>query len=223
MHKIRYLRVVVTDSCNLNCFYCHHEGMKSLNLDQLMTCIDVLTRCGIMKVKFIGGEPTIYPELNQLIKEIKSKDQEIDISLITNGIVSEETLNKLADSRIDRINVSLHGFDFDVFRKITGGTRQQFNEVFETIRHLSAKKLLGKINYVLLKGINEDEFFKVIEYVHQNDYTLDVLNYLDDDLVKFKRYNYTFTEIEAMIRKIYAVSPEPEAHRDICNISAVAL
>ena len=210
MNNIRYLRVIVTNKCNLNCFFCHREGIKSheqkLNLEQLLACIEILTSIGIMKVKFIGGEPTICAGLDYLVREIKKKNDKIDVSLITNGITSKKIVDKLINSRIDRINVSLHGFDLETFRKITGGTEKQLNSVFEMIRYLSSKKILGKINYVLLKGINEEEFLQVIEYVHQNDYVLDILNYLDDDPKKFEQYHYDFSEIEAMIRKLYAVS-----------------
>lgn len=210
MHNIHYLRVIVTNNCNLKCFFCHHEGIKSetynLNLNQLMGCIDILLRCGIMKVKFIGGEPTTCAGLDQLIKKIKDTNKNIDVSLITNGIVSQKTLDILIESCIDRINVSLHGFELGIFKNVTGGTEQQFNKVFETIEYLSDKRVLGKINYVLLKGINEEEFFKVLEYIHHNNYVLDVLNYLDYDLTKLKLYHYDFSTIEAMIRKIYMIS-----------------
>ena len=205
MHNIHYLRVIVTSNCNLKCFFCHHEGLNTvkptLNLSQLMECIDILLRCGIMKVKFIGGEPTTCAGLDKLIRKIKNRNEKIDVSLITNGIVSRKTLDALIDSCIDRINVSLHGFDFDLFKSVTGGTEQQFKNVFETIEYLSDKKILGKINYVLLKGINEEEFFEVIKYIHRNNYVLDILNYLDYDITNLKRYHYDFSTIEAMIKK----------------------
>lgn len=78
MNNIRYLRVIVTNKCNLNCFFCHREGIKSheqkLSLEQLLACIEILTNIGIMKVKFIGGEPTICAGLDYLVREIKKKE-----------------------------------------------------------------------------------------------------------------------------------------------------
>ena len=89
MHNVRYLRVIVTEQCNLNCFFCHREGIKNvattLTSEELTACIDVLIHCGIMKIKFLGGEPTLRHGLDSLIRHIKTRNPLIDVSMITIG------------------------------------------------------------------------------------------------------------------------------------------
>ncbi len=211
MHKVRYLRVVLTERCNLNCFFCHREGcdngaeLSEISLEEMYEYIVCLVQSGIRKIKFMGGEPTLYPHLCELICRLKSYDNNIDISIITNGIVSEKILAQVINAGIDRVNVSLHGYDKTFFSDITGGTEKQLDQIFNSIKYLDERKVLGKINYVLLKGINEEEFYKVLEYIHENNYLLDVLNYLGEDLEKINQYQYDLSEIERIICNKYNV------------------
>lgn len=211
MHKIKYLRVIVTENCNLNCFFCHKEGIitknkpSCLSTEELTMCLKALCEAGIQKIKFLGGEPTICGELPKVISMLKNEHPKADLSMITNGITDKKRLISFVEAGLNRINVSLHGFDNDTFYKITGGNGKQLKQCVNNIRFLSSINKLGKINYVLLRGENENEFKKVLEFIHTENIVLDVLNYISDDIRKNDRYRYTFDEIKAMITSIYKV------------------
>ena len=226
MHKIKYLRVIVTQSCNLNCFFCHSEGnlrsgiTKSINNNQFFDCIRILLDNGIKKVKFMGGEPTLCVGLPDIVERIKAIDKTIDVSMITNGVVPDSLLEQYISSGINRINVSLHGYNPDLFKEITGGSIDQLKLTFNTISFLKNKGMLGKVNYVILKGKNIDEFMNVLEYVHENDIVLDVLNYLGENEEDIFKYYYSFQEIEEMISKKYLIQNKYECinHNSINSI-----
>lgn len=210
MNNIKYLRVIVNNSCNLSCFFCHREGekcgKKSVPFDKasLIDMLQIMKAVGIRKIKFLGGEPTLCQELPSVIEAIR--DPNVDISMITNGVVDEAVICRFCKASLNRINVSLHGFDSDMFHKVTGGSKQQLVKTFNTIKYLQCNGKLGKINYVLLKGVNEDEFYQVLDYVVNNNLVLDVLNYLGDQPEEIKRFYYSFDEIARIIQSKYDVS-----------------
>ncbi len=213
MHNIKYLRVIVTEKCNLNCFFCHKEGAgfqdsKEINQDEMLQCIDVLLHCGIKKVKIMGGEPTLYPALDKVIAQIRQKSPELDISMITNGIVSKEKIDQCMEAGLNRINVSLHGFDIQHFKEITKGNAKQLASMMDTILHLKEKSMLGKVNYVVLKGENETEFFDVLRFIQKNNIVLDILNYLSDKDEDIYKFYYSFDEIRQMIIDKYEIVEE---------------
>lgn len=213
MHKIQYLRVVLTNRCNLRCFFCHKEGSQQdisydIDYESVKNYIKILVNCGIRKIKFMGGEPTLYPHLIDLIEFVYSIDNTLDISVISNGIMNVKILNALVKSHANRINISLHGYFEKEFKTITGGNQQNLKTILNTINVLSKNNKLGKINYVLLKNINLNEFRGVLEYICKHNYTLDVLNYLGDDTIKVKKFHLEFDDIYKIIAKYYNVVRE---------------
>lgn len=211
MHKIKYLRIIVTDKCNLKCFFCHKEGIESkkheivMDVTDLENCLKVLCNAGIKKIKFMGGEPTLYKKLPEVISWLKTKDDTLDISMISNGVVKTEILNEFIDAGLDRVNISLHGYEINTFKEVTGGSDAQMDQCMKNIRFLKQNGKLGKINYVLLKEVNEKEFEQVLEFVHQENVILDVLNYIGNDEKKIARYGYSFDEIRNIIASKYRI------------------
>lgn len=204
MQKIQYLRVIVTEKCNLKCFYCHGEGIEKNNsktfcYEDLKSCLEILCDSGIKKIKFMGGEPTLYPDLARIILWLKRKDFNLDISMITNGIADIKVLDKCIEAGIDRINVSMHGFREKEFYDVTRGNGIQLCQFINNIKYLKSRKKLGKVNYVLLKNINEKEFEEVLDFICKEDIVLDVLNYIGDNEEELFKYGYTFDEIKSII------------------------
>ena len=116
--KIEYLRIVLTGQCNLNCSYCHNEGMEKINnsiieIDKIVMITTALYKCGIRKFKLMGGEPTLYKNLPELINELKKIGNDIDISMITNGLFEKELIAKSISSGLGRVNVSVHSWGND--------------------------------------------------------------------------------------------------------------
>lgn len=211
MHKIEYLRVILTEKCNLKCFFCHKEGIdkykeSSIKYDELKQCLQLLCDSGIRKIKFMGGEPTLYPELQKIIAWLREDKKNLDLSIISNGIVERKIFEEYIASGIDRINISMHGFDEKVFSSVTRGSVNQLLQSLDNIKYLKSCGKLGKVNYVLLKGINEDEFYKVLEFINKESLVLDVLNYLGTKEDEIEKYRYSFEEIVLLINKKYRIS-----------------
>lgn len=208
----------MTEKCNLNCFYCHREGVygeyadgnEELNKDILTECIKIMIKCGIMKVKFMGGEPTVYHGLSDIIRELKSESPQVGISVITNGSVSGSIFDEYIKAGIDRINISLHGFIPSVFSQVTNGTEKQLKKTLDNIEYLNTRKILGKVNYVLLKGKNEEEFWQVMNYIQKKNLVLDILNYLGTDEEELLRYYYSFDEIMNLVNSRYKIQSVEE-------------
>ncbi len=229
MSKIRYLRVIVNNECNLSCFFCHKEGsnvkpkdQQMIDNDSLTNMIEMLIGCGINKVKFLGGEPTLKEDLPSIIKRLVEKNPNMDFSMITNGVVEKETLQKYVEAGLNRINVSLHGIDRNVFSSVTGGDSKQLEQIIASINFLKETGILGKINYVVLKGVNESEFMKVLEYTHKNNLILDVLNYIGTNGLMIDRFYYSFDEIMNIIERKYEIE-RTEPYMNISSLPSTRL
>lgn len=211
MSKIEYLRVLVNDTCNLSCFFCHHEGagcsdrIEDIDQTSMVQMINVFAQCGIKKIKFLGGEPTLCRQLPSIISALRG-NTDLYISMITNGIVTRNVIDRFFDAGIDKINVSLHGYNIDMFERVTGGTQKQLNQTLGTIEYLNKKGKLGKVNYVLLKDNNETEFFDVLDYTIKHRIVLDVLNYLGTDEKLIEKFYYSFEDIADLIRQRYSIN-----------------
>jgi cyclic pyranopterin phosphate synthase len=158
-----YLRISVTDKCNLRCVYCMPaEGMefepdeKLLRFDEITEVVRVLAGYGIRKLRLTGGEPMVRKNLDQLIASLASIPGIEDIALTTNGIFFAPKAEKLRAAGLTRINISLDSLRADRFSTITRG-----GDIRKVLASLDAAARVGldpiKINMVLMKGINDDE------------------------------------------------------------------
>lgn len=161
--KISYLRVSVTDRCNLRCRYCtpeekfdllKHEDI--LDYEEILTVIRALVPVGIDKVRLTGGEPLVRKNLDQLVALINDIEGIRDISLTTNGVLLAEKGKLLRDAGLSRINISLDTLKRDKFYHIT--RRDYFTRVMNGIDSaLSLGFSPVKINVVAMRGFNDDE------------------------------------------------------------------
>lgn len=161
--SITYLRVSVTDRCNLRCVYCMPpEGIQRLSHDSIMRFEEIVTvvraaaEAGISKVRITGGEPLVRAGLPGLVRMIAAVPGIEDISLTTNGLLLNRMVEDLKEAGLTRINVSLDTLNTEKFTRITRGGR------LETVwQGLEAAERLGlnpiKLNVVAMRGVNEDE------------------------------------------------------------------
>lgn len=160
---LNYLRVSITDHCNLRCIYCVPRGEihwlshdQILRYEEILRLIKIGADMGIAKVRITGGEPLVRKGVYDFLTELKTISGLSDVSLTTNGVLLAENIARIRATGIRRINVSLDTLNRQKFKKITG--RDQYDKVWRGI--LSAHEM-GlkpiKINIVALKGINEDE------------------------------------------------------------------
>lgn len=160
---LNYLRVSITDHCNLRCMYCvPREDIPWLSHDQILRYEETLrlirvgAGMGIAKVRITGGEPLVRKGVYEFLADLKEIKGLSDVSLTTNGVLLAENIARLHSAGIRRINVSLDTLNRRKYKEITG--HDQYEQVWRGI--LSAHEMgLGpiKINVVALKGINDDE------------------------------------------------------------------
>lgn len=161
--NINYLRVSVTDRCNLRCIYCMpEEGISCLrhedilNYEELCRIIRISTEIGIRKVRITGGEPLVRRGIVGFIKSLHSIEYLNDVSMTTNGILLEGFAEGLFNAGMRRINVSLDSLDPDKYRQITRlGDLQVVLRGIEKARNTGFSPI--KINVVAIKGFNDDE------------------------------------------------------------------
>ncbi len=160
--QINYLRISVTDHCNLSCVYCSAGSMPQLprreilSYEEIQRLVQVAASLGINKVRLTGGEPLLRPELTKLVWMLSQIEGVDDISLTTNGIFLSKYAVELKEAGLKRVNVSLDTLKEERFKRITG--RDNLGEVLSGIEaaHLAGLKPV-KINTVILRGINDDE------------------------------------------------------------------
>lgn len=159
---IKYLRLSITDRCNLRCFYCMPaEGINYLPKEQLLTyeellrLTDIFSGMGVDKVRITGGEPFARKDLIIFLENLKLNKNLKKISLTTNGILTAPFLPQLLQLGIDQVNLSLDTLSREKFKKIT--RRDDFDKVIETFHHMLDYGFHIKINVVIMDGINSDE------------------------------------------------------------------
>ena len=175
--RIEYLRLSLTDKCNLRCFYCMPKGFKEfeqhenwLSFDEIERVIKAFTELGVARVRLTGGEPPVRKNIAELSQRLTALPGLDDLSLSTNATLLDNQADALKQAGISRINVSLDSLKPERFKKITGG------ELQPVLDGLMAAKQAGftpiKINMVAMKGINDDEFENMVEFCLQHDFTL---------------------------------------------------
>jgi len=160
--QINYLRISVTDRCNLSCIYCSAGSIPHLSHDDILRyeeiqhIVHIAASMGINKVRLTGGEPLLRPDLSKLVWMLSQIEGIDDISLTTNGTLLSKCAVELKQAGLKRVNVSLDTLKADRFKRITGVA--QLGEVLSGIKSAHGAGLRPvKINTVVLRGINDDE------------------------------------------------------------------
>ncbi len=175
---INYLRVSVTDRCNLRCTYCMpKEGLSQIGHDdilryeEILRIIRVATGEGITKVRITGGEPLVRRGVAEFIASLRTIPALNDISLTTNGILLETHAEQLFAAGIRRINISLDSLNADKYARITRG-----GDIHAVLRGIRKVREIGfdpiKINIVAIKGFNDDEVLDFARLTLVNPYQI---------------------------------------------------
>jgi len=160
---LNYLRVSVTDRCNLQCIYCIPQGRiknlphaEVLRYEVILRIVRIGVHLGISKVRITGGEPLVRKGIYGFLGKLNAIKGLKDVSLTTNGTLLKNNLKKIREAGIKRLNISLDTLDPDKFRRITRHDR--FSEVWDGIMKAHEMGFSPiKLNAVILRGINDDE------------------------------------------------------------------
>lgn len=175
---IDYVRLSVTDKCNMRCFYCMPEGFKGfetpenwLTFDEIERVIGAFVNLGVSRVRLTGGEPLVRKNLTELTSRLASLDGLDDLSLSTNASLLGKYAQPLKNSGVSRINVSLDTLDPERFLAVTGN-----GKLDDVLNGLKAAQQAGfksvKINTVAMKGVNDQEFVTLAKYCETMGFTL---------------------------------------------------
>ncbi|MDC6389859.1 GTP 3',8-cyclase MoaA [Maribacter sp. PR1] len=166
--KINYLRLAVTDRCNLRCNYCMPaEGInfaknnKLLTIDELKVLSEILVDQGIDKIRITGGEPFVRKDLMVLLRHLRSLDGLMDISVTTNATLIGPYIDELKSLDIKNINVSLDAINKATFERIT--RRNQYDTVHNNLIRLISEGFNVRINFIALDGQNTQDIIPVLE------------------------------------------------------------
>lgn len=165
---LNYLRLAVTDRCNLRCFYCMpEEGMHYLpkhallSFEEITRLVTAMTEMGISKVRITGGEPFVRNDLMQLLHSLTSINGLHELHLTTNGVLTAPFIPELKAMGIASVNLSLDTLDPVRFRAIT--RRDEFDRTLRTFDALLAHDIPLKINAVVMEGKNIDDIIPLAE------------------------------------------------------------
>lgn len=174
---ITYLRISVTDLCNLRCKYCMPEsGVKSLchsdilSIEEIVEIVKVASKNGIKKIRLTGGEPLVRRGFINLCKQISKIDEIEDIAITTNGVYLKDMADELFENKVRRINFSLDTLIKEKYNDIT--RRNDFDKTMESLFYAIKKGFKVKINVVLIGGFNDDEIQDFVNLA--NEYELEV-------------------------------------------------
>ena len=180
--RISYLRVSVTDRCDLRCFYCMSEDMTFLPKADLLTLEELDRLCsafiakGVRKLRLTGGEPLVRRNVMSLVRALSrhlGSGALDELTLTTNGSQLARFAGELRDCGVRRINVSMDTLDPAKFKAITRWG--DLNKVLDGIEAAQAAGLAVKINAVALKNMNEDEIPALLEWAHGRDMALTLI------------------------------------------------
>ncbi|MFA6083126.1 GTP 3',8-cyclase MoaA [Mucilaginibacter sp.] len=222
--KINYLRLAVTDRCNLRCFYCMpEEGLDWLSRKELMTYEEMLQACsllvkmGIEKIRITGGEPFVRKDIMKLLTALSKLDGLKELSITTNGVLTAPHVAELKEIGVRSVNLSLDTLDANRFFAIT--RRDEFANVMETMHELLKHDIEVKINTVVMAGKNTQDIIPLVEltkelpvsvrFIEEMPFNGDGHSYsgIVWDYVKiFDEIRHTFPDIQKVPDPLYSTS-----------------
>jgi cyclic pyranopterin phosphate synthase len=198
--RFPYIRMSITDVCNFKCSYCLPNGYQAdksdnrtfLNIKEIERLTKALSELGVCKIRLTGGEPTVRKDFFDVLKVIKKHSGIKKTVITTNGYHLDQKAQKIKESGLDGINISIDSLDRETFKNITGHDR--LPEILEGIKKLQELNFKNiKFNAVLLKGVNdkEEDFDKWAEFIKTNevDFRYIELMQTGDNLDYFNKYH----------------------------------
>jgi cyclic pyranopterin phosphate synthase len=172
--SITYLRISVTDRCNLRCVYClPAEGLRWQALENQLTAEEIahvtasMAQAGVRRVRLTGGEPLVHPDIIEIVARLASIPGIEEVSLTTNAMLLEKLAGPLAEAGLKRVNISLDTLDDDKFKRITRG-----GSIDRLWRGIAAAEQAGltplKLNTVVVNGLNADELSDLARLTIEN-------------------------------------------------------
>lgn len=223
--RINYLRISLTDACNLRCVYCMPEHMKFrprqelMNLEEILYLVHVGASLGVNKIRLTGGEPTIHPDIVKIVAGIAATPGITDLAMTTNGVLLDKLARPLADAGLQRVNVSIDTLTPDKFHRITRWGN--IGDVWRGIRAAEAAGLTPiKLNSVVVRHFNDDQdVIDLARLTLENDWDVRFIEMMPfGEISDFQLSNVvSFREIRARVEREFG--PLEEAGYDFVDPS----
>lgn len=205
---IDYIRISVTDRCNLRCIYCMpQEGIEARPHEEILTYDEIIRLCrcflkfGINKIKITGGEPLVRKDIAFLIGQLKALEGMKEVTLTTNGMLLEQYLPDLISSGLDGVNISLDTLDPLKYQQIT--KKDAFMEVYSAIgKALNYKKLKVKINCVPFSDTDQKDLIDIAGLAKNSRLVVRFIEMMPIGLGKSFTY-YSEEAIIAILEEVY--------------------
>jgi len=222
--SVNYLRISVTDRCNLKCIYCNPLGSTGLiDREDILSFKDIrritriLAEFGITKVRLTGGEPLIRKNICQLVEKIAKVPGIKEVVLTTNGVLLEPMAEELKAAGLNRVNISIDSADRDNFKKITG--QDLYQKVIAGIHKAIQVSLTPvKLNSVIIKGVNDSpkEILEIAKLSVSLPVTVRFIEYCPTDTFVKPAGDYVSNEIVKGIidNKLGPLTPVPKSVPD---------
>ncbi|MEJ2329962.1 MAG: GTP 3',8-cyclase MoaA [Gammaproteobacteria bacterium] len=213
--RVEYVRLSVTDKCNMRCFYCIPQGFTGfeepenwLGFDEIERLMTAFASLGVQRVRLTGGEPLVRRNLPELAARLSAIDGIEDLSLSTNAALLRQHAAALRDAGVSRINVSLDSLDPERFRQITRGDLERVLAGLMEARRVGLSPV--KINMVAMKDINDGEFESMVDFCLENGFTLRLIETMpvgDTGRDAADRY-IDLQEVRARLARRYELIPD---------------
>jgi len=209
--KIDYLRISITDHCNLNCLYCAPFGGRRklthpaiLSHEEIVRIVNGAVLAGISKVRITGGEPLMRRGVVELCRMLSALEGLESLTLTTNGVRLQEFAPQLHDAGVKRVNVSLDTLRPERFRKITG-----YDLLSQVLAGISMAEEVGlrpvKINTVVMRGINDDEIENFARLTLKKPYHVRFIELMPTNGCGFGDHESLFMPVEEIVRVVKRV------------------
>ncbi|MBK9539875.1 MAG: GTP 3',8-cyclase MoaA [Flavobacteriales bacterium] len=205
----RSLRISIVDKCDLRCTYCMPEDQHFLKREELMTRKEISTiaklfveRHGITKIRITGGEPLVRPDAGDIVRDMAQLG--VSLGLTTNAMTLDRHLDGLIAAGLKNLNISLDTFDAERFKKIA--RRDGFDRVWASILLALEKGLRVKVNMVVMRGVNEDEILRFVEFTREHDVHVRFIEFMPFAGNHWGRERvYTYAEMLGHIGSVHTV------------------
>lgn len=206
--EIDYLRISITDHCNLKCYYCtpfsgrsHLERSEILTYEEMLKVARAAAAVGITKIRITGGEPLVRKGVVEFCQMLSDLDGLKSLALTTNGIYLEEMAEPLFKAGVRRINISLDTLKPERFEKITG-----YNWLSRVLAGIRRAEDIGmdpiKINTVVMRGINDDEIEDLARLTLHKPYHVRFIELMPTNSLAYSDYTSLFMPIEEIVKMI---------------------
>jgi cyclic pyranopterin phosphate synthase len=209
--KIDYLRISITDHCNLKCYYCtpfsgreHLERSEILTYEEMLKVARAAAASGITKIRITGGEPLVRKGVIEFCRMLSELAGLKSLALTTNGVYLTEMAEPLFKAGVRRINISLDTLRPDRFEKITG-----YNWLPRVLAGIERAEIIGmypiKINTVVMRGVNDDEIEDLAALTRNKPYHVRFIELMPTNSTAYGDYESLFVPVEEFMKRIHQI------------------